>query len=118
VLLFGSGAAIAATITWALVHPKPGGESIPVVFRGKTQAVTSDGDGVAFHPHPRFRELFSAFPAFEVSGVNRTTAVRPEVCLAPGTGEQEVVFAVVNTPSLSLAWYECLTEGIDLGWAE
>ena len=96
---------------WALVHPNPG-KSYPVVFRGTTQLVTADGDGVAFHPNERYTEVFDAFPAFEVSGANRTTAIRAEVCLAPGTGEQEVIFAVVNTGQYSLAWYACLTEGI------
>jgi hypothetical protein len=47
----------------------------------------------------------------EVSGENRTSAVRAEVCLAPGTGKQDVVFAVVKTGEYALAWYACLTEG-------
>jgi len=113
VLMIGVGAVFAAVITWAIVHPSPG-ESFPVVFRGTTQGVTSDGD-VAFHPIERFRETFGpeALPGFNVSGENRTTAVRAEVCLAPGTGEQDVVFAVADR---SLVWYECLTEGVDLGW--
>jgi hypothetical protein len=111
VLLIASGAAVAAVITWAAVHPSPG-ESFPVVFRGTTQGVTSDGDGVAFYPNERYTEVFGAFPAFEVAGENRTSAVRSEICLAPGTAEQDVVFAVVNTGSYSLAWYACLTEGV------
>jgi hypothetical protein len=114
-LLIGSGAAIAAVITWALVHPNPG-ESFPVVFRGTTQGVTSDGDGVAFYPIERFSDAFGTFPAFEVAGENRTSAVRAEVCLAPGTAEQDVVFAVVDLDGLrSLAWYACLTEGVRRG---
>jgi hypothetical protein len=110
-LLIASGAAIAALITWAAVHPSPG-ESFPVAFRGTTQGVTGDGDAVAFYPIPEYREVFGAFPAFDVTGENRTSAVRGEVCLAPGTAEQDVVFAVVNTGSYPLAWYACLTEGI------
>jgi hypothetical protein len=111
VMLVVIGAVIGSLVTWALVHPRPG-ESLPVVFRGTTQMVTADGDGVAFHPHTRYTDVFNAFPAFEVTGENRTSAVRGEVCLAPGTGEQDVVFAVVNTGQYSLAWYACLTEGI------
>ena len=111
VLLIGAGAAVAAVITWAAVHPSPG-ESFPVVFRGTTQGVSASGEGVAFYPHERYTETFGAFPAFEVAGENRTSAVRGEVCLAPGTAEQDVVFAVVNTGSYSLAWYACLTEGV------
>ena len=108
VLLIASGAAIGAVITWAVVHPNPG-ESFPAVFRGTTQMVTSDGDGVAFYPNERYTETFGVFPAFEVSGENRTSAVRGEVCLAPRTAEQDVVFAVANH---QLVWYACLTEGV------
>lgn len=118
ILLIGSGAAIAVAITWALVHPRPG-ESFPVVFTGRTQAVTNDGE-VAFNRHPRFTETFGpgSLPGFKVSGENRTTAVHAEVCLAPGTGEQDVVFAVAKVAgSYSLAWYACLTEGIVFDWA-
>jgi hypothetical protein len=112
VVMIGLGAVAAAVITWAAVHPNPG-ESFPVVFRGTTQAVTADGDGVAFRPIAGYADAFGgAYPAFEVAGENRTSAVRGEVCLAPGTAEQDVVFAVVNTGSYSLAWYACLTEGI------
>lgn len=110
--MIGSGIAIGSVVTWALVHPSAG-EGFPAVFRGTTQGVTSDGDGVAFYPNAAYTQRFDAFPAFEVAGENRTSAVRPEVCLAPGTGEQDVVFAVVG---YQLAWYECLTEGTDLGW--
>ena len=114
ILLIGSGAAIAVAITWALVHPRPG-ESFPIVFRGTTQGVTSDGDGVAFYPNRAYTDAFGAFPGFAVSGENRTselgTGVASEICLAPGTAEQEVVFAVVQTGEYSLAWYACLTEG-------
>jgi hypothetical protein len=108
VLLIGSGAAIAVAITWALVHPRPG-EAFPAVFRGTTQGVTSDGDGVAFHPIPEYTDSFGAFPGFEVAGDNRTSAVRGEVCLAPGTAEQDVVFAAAD---YQLVWYACLTEGV------
>jgi len=111
VVLIASGAAIGAVITWAVVHPSPG-ESFPVVFRGTTKMVTADGGGVAFHPNERFHDVFGISPAFEVSGENRTSAVPGEVCLAPGNGEQDVVFAVVNTGTYSLAWYACLTEGV------
>ena len=108
VALAVSGAVIGAVITWALVHPRPG-ESFPVVFRGTTQGVTSDGDGVAFYPNEHYTAVFKSFPAFEVAGDNRTSAVPGEICLAPGTAEQDVVFAVVN---MQLVWYECLSEGI------
>jgi hypothetical protein len=103
-----AGAAIGAAVTWILVHPEPG-ESFPVVFRGTTQGVTADGDGVAFYPIPDYRRAFDAFPGFDVEGENRTSAVRAETCLAPGTGEQDVVFAVAE---LRLVWYACLSEGI------
>lgn len=105
------GAAFGALVMLALVHPSPG-ESFPVVFRGTTQLVSASGESVAFYPNERYTEMFDAFPGFQVSGENRTSAVRAEVCLAPGTGEQDVVFAVVNTGQYSLAWYACLTEGI------
>jgi hypothetical protein len=111
--LIAIGAAFGAVVMWGLVHPSPG-ESFPVVFRGRTQAVTSDGDGVAFYPNAKYREVFQAFPAFEVAGDNRTSAVRGGVCLAPGTGEQDVVFAVAD---YQLVWYACLTEGIVFDWA-
>lgn len=111
VFLVAAGAVLGALITWALVHPNPA-ESFPVVFRGTTQAVTGDGDGVAFHPNERFAEVFDTFPAFAVSGENRTSAVPSERCLAPGTAEQGVIFAVVEAGELSLAWYACLTEGV------
>lgn len=91
----------------AVVQPSPG-ESFPAVFRGTTQGVTSDGDGVAFYPNERYTDVFKTFPAFEVSGDNRTSAVPGEVCLAPGSAEQDVVFAVVE---MQLVWYACLTEG-------
>jgi hypothetical protein len=109
--MIGLGAIVATVITWALVHPSPG-ESFPAVFRGTTQGVTSDGDGVAFYPHQRYKETFGAFPAFEISGENRTGSIPAELCLAPGSREQDVVFAVAD---LSLVWYACLTEGVDLG---
>jgi hypothetical protein len=109
--LVAIGAAFGALVMWALAHPSPG-DSFPVVFQGRTQMVTADGDGVAFYPNERFADVFGTVPAFDVSGENRTSAVRAEVCLAPGTGEQDVVFAVVNLDGLrSLAWYACLTEG-------
>jgi hypothetical protein len=109
VVMIGLGALVAAVITWALVHPNPG-ESFPVVFRGTTQAVTPDGDGVAFRPIAGYADVFGgAYPAFEVAGENRTSAVRGEACLAPGSAEQDVIFAVAD---LSLVWYACLTEGI------
>jgi hypothetical protein len=111
VSMIASGVVLGAVITWALVHPSPG-ESFPVVFRGRTQSVTSDGDGVAFHPNERFTNVFGAAPAFAVSGENRTSAVSAGRCLAPGTAEQDVLFAVVDSGTLSLAWYECLSEGI------
>jgi hypothetical protein len=107
VALVVSGAVIGAVITWGLVHPRPG-ESFPAVFRGTTQGVTSDGDGVAFYPNERYADVFDAFPAFEVSGDNRTSAVSGGICLAPGTAEQDVVFAVSD---MQLVWYACLTEG-------
>ena len=106
--LVAAGAAIGAVVTWALVYLEPG-ESFPVVFRGTTQAVTADGDGVAFHPIAEYRRAFDAFPAFDLEGENRTSAVPAEVCLAPGTGEQDVVFAVAD---LRLVWYACLSEGV------
>jgi hypothetical protein len=111
--LIAIGAAFGALIMWALVHPSPG-ESFPVVFRGTTQLVSDDGDSVAFHPNERYTEMFDAFPAFDVAGDNRTSAVRGDVCLAPGTAEQDVVFAVVEAGEYALAWYACLTEGIVL----
>jgi hypothetical protein len=110
VSLIVSGAVLGAVLTWMLVSPSPG-ESFPVVFRGTTKMVTADGDGMAFHPDERFDDVFGIDPAFEVSGENRTSAVPGEVCLAPGTAEQEVVFAVVNTGTYAMAWYACLTEG-------
>lgn len=117
VSLLALGAVVGAVITWTLGQPQRG-ESFPIVFRGRTQAVTSDGDGVAFYRHQRYTETFHAFPAFEVRGQNRTQVVPAEVCLAPGTAEQDVVFAVVNLEGMySLAWYECLTEGVALDWA-
>jgi hypothetical protein len=109
--MIATGAAVAAVITWAAVHPSPG-ESFPVVFRGTTQGVSASGEAVAFYPIEEYQKVFDASPGFEVAGENRTSAVRGEVCLAPGTAEQDVVFAVVNTGSYSLAWYACLTEGI------
>jgi hypothetical protein len=114
--MIGLGAVAAAVITWAAVHPDPG-ESFPVLFAGTTQGVTSDGDGVAFYPNQGVTDAFGIFPAFEVSGENRTSelseSVPSEVCLAPLTAEQDVVFAVVNTDgAYSLAWYACLTEGV------
>ncbi|HEX6401395.1 MAG TPA: hypothetical protein VF108_13150 [Actinomycetota bacterium] len=102
------GAFLGAVIVLTLIQPSPG-ESFPAVFRGTTQAVTASGDGVAFYPNERYSEMFDAFPAFEVAGDNRTSAVRGEVCLAPGTGEQDVVFAVAD---YQLVWYACLTEAI------
>jgi hypothetical protein len=108
--LLVTGALVGSIVTWLAVQPRPG-ESFPVVFRGTTQGVTNDGDGVAFYPNERYTETFGTFPAFEVGGENRTTAVRADRCLAPGTSEQDVVFAVVETGQYSLAWYACLTEG-------
>jgi hypothetical protein len=111
-LLVGAlgGAGVAA----AMLQPAPG-ESFPVVFRGTTQGVTSDGDGVAFYPNERYTEVFGTFPGFEVAGENRTTAVPFATCLAPGTAEQDVVFAVVDLDGLrSLAWYACLSKGTRL----
>jgi hypothetical protein len=110
VAIFLAGAVVGGAVTALLVQPKPG-ESFPVVFRGTTQGVSSDGDAVAFYPIPRYREMFHAFPAFEIEGANLTTEVRGEVCLAPGTAEQDVVFAVVDAAGYRLAWYSCLTEG-------
>jgi hypothetical protein len=74
--------------------------------------VTSDGDGVAFYPNERYTDVFDAFPAFAVSGENRSDETLHAKCLAPHTAEQDVVFAVVNTSEYALAWYACLTEGI------
>ena len=96
---------------WALVHPGPG-ESFPVVFRGTTQGVSGSGDAVAFYPNERYTEVFDAFPAFAVSGENRSDESLHATCLAPRTAEQDVVFAVVNTGEYALAWYACLTEGV------
>jgi hypothetical protein len=55
------GAVLGGVITWLLVSPSPG-ESFPVVFRGTTQGVSSDGDGVAFYPNDRFTDVFGVFP--------------------------------------------------------
>jgi hypothetical protein len=104
------GAFLGAVIVLALTHPSPG-DSFPAVFRGRTQMVTADGDGVAFYPSERYTDVFDAFPAFAVSGENRSDETMYATCLAPGTAEQDVVFAVVNTGEYALAWYECLTEG-------
>jgi hypothetical protein len=101
------GAFLGAVIVLAFTQPSPG-ESFPAVFRGRTQGVTSDGDGVAFYPNEHYTDVFKSFPAFEVAGDNRTSAVAGDACLAPGTAEQDVVFAVVD---MQLVWYECLTEG-------
>jgi len=106
--LIAVGAFLGAVVVLGLAQPSPG-ESFPAVFRGTTQAVTSDGDGVAFYPNEHYTDVFKSFPAFEVAGDNRTSAVPGEICLAPGTAEQDVVFAVVN---MQLVWYQCLTEGI------
>ena len=108
VALVALGAVFGAAIMWAFVHPSPG-ESFPVVFRGTTQGVTSNGGGVAFYPNEHYTDVFKTFPAFDVAGDNRTSAVVADVCLAPGTAEQDVVFAVVD---MQLVWYECLTEGV------
>jgi hypothetical protein len=105
------GAALGAAIMWAMVHPRPG-ESLPIVFQGRTQMVTADRDGVAFYPNERYTEVFDAFPAFAVSGENRSNESLHATCLAPRTAEQDVVFAVVNTGEYALAWYACLNEGI------
>ena len=111
VALLACGALLGAAITWAIVHPRPGASS-PIVFRGTTQGVTSDGDGVAFHPIEEYPDLFGgAFPAFAVEGENRSDENLWTTCLAPDTAEQDVVFAVVNTGTYQLAWYRCLTEG-------
>ena len=56
--------------------------------------------------------MFDAFPAFAVSGENRSSESLHATCLAPGRAEQDVVFAVVNTGKYALAWYACLNEGI------
>lgn len=106
--LVAVGVFLGAVIVLGLAQPSPG-ESFPAVFRGTTQGVTNDGDGVAFHPNEHYTDVFGSFPAFDVAGDNRTSAVRGEICLAPGTAEQDVVFAVVN---MQLVWYACLTEGI------
>jgi hypothetical protein len=106
-----TGVVLGALVTWVLVQPNPG-ESFPVVFRGTTQMVTADGDGVAFHPNERYTEVFGVYPAFAVSGTNRSGETLHATCLAPGTAEQDVVFAVVNTGEYALAWYACLNEGI------
>jgi hypothetical protein len=114
VAIFLAGAVVGGAVTALLVQPKPG-ESFPIVFRGTTQGVTADGDGVAFYPNERYSEVFGTFPGFEVSGENRTSAVPAEICLVPGTAEQDVVFAVVDLDGArSLAWYACLTEGTTL----
>ncbi len=105
------GAFLGAVIVLALTQPSPG-EAFPAVFRGTTQGVTSDGDGVAFYPNERYTEVFDAFPGFRVSGENRSDETLYDTCLAPSTAEQDVVFAVVNTGEYALAWYECLTEGV------
>jgi hypothetical protein len=119
VVTIGAGAVLAAAIAWALLHPSSGG-SFPFVFRGKTQAASVDGDGVhgvALYPHKQFTETFDAFPSFFVTGENRTKAIRADMCLAPGTGEQDVIFAVARKGRVySMVWYACLTEGIDLDW--
>jgi hypothetical protein len=105
------GAAVGTLVTWMLVHPEPG-ESFPVVFRGTTQGVTADGDGVAFHPIEDYRRVFGdVYPAFAVEGENRSGEHMATTCLAPGTAEQDVVFAVANTGTYQLVWYRCLTEG-------
>jgi hypothetical protein len=109
--LIAVGAFLGAVIILGLAQPSPG-ESFPAVFRGTTQGVTSDGDGVAFYPNERYTEVFHAFPGFRVSGENRSDEALYDACLAPHTAEQDVVFAVVNTGEYSLAWYACLTEGI------
>jgi hypothetical protein len=111
VSLVALGAVVGAVITWTLMQPSPG-ETFPVVFRGRTQMVTADGDGVAFHPKERYADVFGVYPAFAVSGENRSDGTMYATCLAPGTAEQDVVFAVVNTGEYALAWYDCLTEGI------
>lgn len=109
--LIAVGAFLGAVIILGLAQPSPG-ESFPAVFRGTTQGVTSDGDGVAFYPNERYTEVFHAFPGFRVSGENRSDETLYDACLAPHTAEQDVVFAVVNTGEYSLAWYACLTEGV------
>jgi hypothetical protein len=110
--LVALGAVLGGVIIWVLASPDPG-ESFPVVFRGRTQGVTSDGDGVAFYSNERYTDVFGVFPAFDVSGENRSDGTLAATCLAPGTAEQDVVFAVVNTgAAYSLAWYACLTEGV------
>jgi len=111
VSLLAIGAFLGAVIMLAVVQPSPG-ESFPAVFRGTTQGVTSDGDGVAFYPNERYTDVFETFPAFAVSGENRSDETLYNTCLAPRTAEQDVVFAVVNTGEYALAWYACLTEGI------
>jgi len=111
--LVAVGAFLGAVIILGLAQPSPG-ESFPAVFRGTTQGVTSDGDGVAFYPNERYTEVFHAFPGFRVSGENRSDETLYDLCLAPHTAEQDVVFAVVNTGEYSLAWYACLTQGIVL----
>jgi hypothetical protein len=110
VALVALGAVIGAAIMWAFVHPSPG-ESFPVVFRGITNGVSGSGDAVAFYPNERYTDVFDAFPAFAVSGENRSDETLHAKCLAPRTAEQDVVFAVVNTGEYALAWYACLTEG-------
>ena len=110
VALVAVGAVLGAAVMWAFVHPSPG-ESFPAVFRGTTQGVTSDGDGVAFYPNEHYTDVFGVFPGFAVSGENRSDETLYDTCLAPRTAEQDVVFAVVNTGEYALAWYACLTEG-------
>ena len=109
--LIAVGAFLGAVIILGLAQPSPG-ESFPAVFRGTTQGVTSDGDGVAFYPNERYTDVFHAFPGFRVSGENRSDETLYDACLAPRTAKQDVVFAVVDTGEYSLAWYACLTEGI------
>ena len=110
VWLLAIGAFLGGVMAWVLVTPSPG-ESFPAVFRGTTQGVTSDGNGVAFYPNERYTDVFGTFPAFALSGENRSDETLYNTCLAPRTAEQDVVFAVVNTGEYALAWYACLTEG-------
>jgi hypothetical protein len=112
VAIFLVGALVGGAVTALLVQPKPG-ESFPVVFRGTTQGVSSDGDAVAFYPIPHYGEIFPhAFPAFDVAGDNRSDESLAAGCLAAHSAEQHVVFAVVNTGSYQLAWYRCLNKGV------
>jgi hypothetical protein len=111
IALVACGVVLGVGVTSAITSPAPG-ETFPVVFRGTTQGVTSDGDSVAFYPNERYTDVFGAFPGFTVSGENRSDESLHATCLAPGRAEQDVVFAVVQTGEYAMAWYACLNEGI------